>query len=95
MSTTEAIKLDESETAFAIGLDCTVDKDGTKAGDLLDMQFFFITYTKDNTGKRTKDIESLSTHLCTYEDFYNKFNESFDYLALNKFYCFDKNNRIN
>ena len=94
MSTTEAIKLDESETAFAIGLDCTVDKDGTKAGDLLDMQFFFITYTKDNTGKRTKDIESLSTHLCTYEDFYNKFNESFDYLALNKFYCFDKNNRI-
>ena len=94
MSTTEAIKLDESETAFAIGLDCTVDKDGTKAGDLLDMQFFFITYTKDNTGKKTKDIESLSTHLCTYEDFYNKFNESFDYLALNKFYCFDKNNRI-
>ena len=94
MSNTEEIKLEESETTFASGFDCPDDSDGTKAADLLDLQFFFITYTKDHTGKRSKDIKQVSTHPCTYQDFYNKFNESFDYLALNNYQCFDKNDRI-
>ena len=94
MSNTEEIKLEESETAFATGFDCTVDADGTKAVDLLDLQFFFVIYSKDNNGNRLKEFIPLSTHSCTYQDFYNKFNESFDYLALNTYQCFDKNDRI-
>lgn len=94
MSDTEQINLEESNLAFAVGLDCTEDKDGTKAVDLLDVELSFITYTKDNDGKRNKKIEILPSHPCRYEDFYNNFNHSFDYLNIKKLYCLDEKNRI-
>ena len=86
MSETEQIKLEESKLALAIGFDCDADKDGTKAEDLLNLEFSFITYTKDKNGNRNKNKEILSVHPCKYEDFYNNFNNSVDYLGLNKFY---------
>ena len=93
MTGTEEINLDESETTLAIGLDCDEDKYGTKATDLLQLDLFFITHYNQN-GNRTKNIEVISTHSCNYEDFYNKFNDSVDYLQLNKYHCFDKKNSI-
>ena len=93
MTGTEEINLDESETTLAIGLDCDEDNNGTKATDLLQLDLFFITYSNQN-GNRTKNTEEISTHSCNYEDFYNKFNDSVDYLQLNKYHCFDKKNSI-
>ena len=43
MANTDQIKLDESKAAFAVGLNCFDDKDGTKAEDLLNLDIKFIT----------------------------------------------------
>ena len=38
-------------------------------------------------GTYHKDPKSLETHLCTYTDFYNNFDQQFDYLNLAKHIC--------
>ena len=42
----EQIKLKDSKSAFAIGLDCEVGKDGTKAEDLFDLSLRFTILKK-------------------------------------------------
>ena len=90
MQNTEHFNLEESKLTFALGLDCEVDTDGTKAEDLFKLEFNFITYTRDKNGNRNKSIEILSAHPCRYEDFYNNYNDSIDFLGLSSFYCLDK-----
>ena len=87
---TEPIKLKESPTAFAIGLDCPIDiKSNIKAEDLFDLQLYFITYTKDNEGNRTKTPELIKTHPCDKRDFYNLHNDSFDFINIKNLQCLD------
>ena len=90
LNDTEPIKLKESPTAFAIGLDCPVDeKTKIRAEDLLDLKLSFITYTKDKEGNRSKKTEKVKTHPCNKNDFYNLYNESFDYLNIKNLQCLD------
>ena len=90
LSKTEQVILSESKAAFAIGLTCNVDEDGTRAEDLLDFVSKYIIYEKDHEGNKNKIRQTLSTHPCTYSDFYNNYNEQFQILELHKLQCLDK-----
>ena len=91
LPTAERIQLKESKAVFAIGFDCYTDEDtGINAEDILNLDFKYITYIKDKTGKRTKIVENLSTHICNYEDFYNQYNDELDSINLKTLRCLDK-----
>ena len=49
----------------------------------------YVIYIKKNNGKYDKNKTPLSSHSCTNEDFYNNYNQSFEYLNLNKYQCLD------
>ena len=42
-------------------------------------------------GKYDKKKTPLVTHLCTYNDFYNNYDTSFDYLGMKNYLCLDNN----
>jgi hypothetical protein len=91
MPETDTIKLSESKASFAIGLECPFEEKTQVSGkDLFDLQFSYIVYTTDHEGKKNKAKNILSFHPCTYADFYNDFNDSFDFAGLNEFECLDK-----
>ena len=90
----EQINLKKTKAAFAVGLDCYTGSDGTNAEDVLKLQISFTTQTKNKDGGRQRKITQLSTHPCTYADFYNNFNDSLDYLNMDIFQCLDDNSQI-
>ena len=91
MDKTEDISLQESKAAIGFGFDCPYDeKLGLHAEDLLELKSTFISYTKDQEGKKHKDITNLTTHLCNYSDFYNEYNESLDLISIQNYQCLDK-----
>ena len=91
MPETESIKLYKSEANFAVGLDCEIDKKTSlTCDDLFNVEIAYITYTKDHEGNRNKDIRMLTSHNCNYADFYNKYNDSLDFVSINKYECLDK-----
>ena len=94
LSSTEQIKLQDSKTTFSFGLDCEVDRDGTKVEDLLKLETQYLIYKKDREGKKNKIYNKLSTHPCNYADFYNSYNDTLDILNLNKFHCLDKTDDV-
>ena len=91
MPTTDEIKLSESKANFAIGFDCPLEsKTQLKGEDLLDLDLNYIIYTKDHSGAKKKDKFHLDSHYCRYDDFYNNYNDTMDFMSLNKFKCLDK-----
>jgi len=94
MANTDQIKLDESKAAFAVGLNCYDDEDGTKAEDLLKLDINYYTHKKTREGKTNKTGVLLSTHNCNYGDFYNSYNESFDLINMDNFQCLDKTDNV-
>ena len=85
---TEQIRLKESKAAFSIGFQCD-EKENFSVKNIFNLESRFVIYTKDSTGKSNKKKEDLSWHYCEYQDFYNRYNESLDYLGLNQFQCLD------
>ena len=87
---TEVIKLKDSQAAFAIGLDCE-NKTAQNPYEIFDLEIKYVLYTKDMDGKYDKKKTPLVTHLCTYNDFYNNYDTSFDYLGMKNYLCLDNN----
>ena len=85
---TDVIRFIESNEAFSIGLDCESNQ-GIKADDVLKLEVRYVNYTKSKDGIYKKNKTLLSSHFCTYKDFYNNYNDSFDRLTLHKFQCLD------
>ena len=85
---TENIKLKDSKAIFTVGLDCD-DKSDLKATDVFKLELRYVLYIKNMEGTYDKNKTLLSSHYCTYEDFYNNYNTSFDYLNLKKYLCLD------
>ena len=80
---TETIKLKESKAAFAIGLDCEEKRDiGIRKNDVFELEINYILYVKELDGSYHKEKTLLSHHPCVYSDFYNKYNDSMDYLKI-------------
>ena len=91
LAKTEKVILEESKAPFAIGLTCNADKEnGIKGQDLLNFESRFIIYKKDRDGNRKKTKEIISSHPCTYSDFYNNYNEQVDILNLKDLQCLDR-----
>ena len=88
---TEQIRLKDSQAAFSIGLDCD-DKTALKANDVFKLESRYILYIKNKNGDYDKDKTLLSSHSCSYQDYYNKYNDSVDYLGLRKYQCLDEYN---
>ena len=87
---TEVIKLKDSQAAFAIGLDCE-NKTAQDPYEIFNLEIKYVLYTKDMDGKYDKKKTPLATHLCTYNDFYNNYDTSFDYLGMKNYLCLDNN----
>ena len=82
---TKEIKLIDSLTNFAIGLDCPVDnKTIITADDFFYLNTSFINKTKYDNGTTDKNENKTSMHYCTEKDFYNKHNDSFKYLNISQ-----------
>ena len=85
---TEQIRFKDSKAAFAIGLDCET-KGRFKAEDIFTLESTYINYIKELNGTYHKEKLPQSSHKCKYEDFYNNYNNSFDYLKLKNYECLD------
>ena len=87
---TEVIKLKDSQAAFEIGLNCE-NKTAQDPYEIFNLEIKYVLYTKDMDGKYDKKKTPLVTHLCTYNDFYNNYDTSFDYLGMKNYLCLDNN----
>ena len=88
LSHTEKIVFSETETAFAIGLNCWTGKDGTQTDQLFSIDYKYTCFK--SIDKSIQDLEYLNTHSCTKNDFYNKFNETFDGSHIYNYQCLDE-----
>ena len=88
MSHTERVSFGDSETAFAIGLNCWKGSDNTTADKLFRVDHKYIYYTLvDNEYKKHTDI--VGTHKCTKGDFYNRYDETFEGSQIYNYQCLD------
>ena len=88
LAKTEEVDLFASESNFAVGLTCEKNKNEKKKIDeLLDLKSRYIEYVKSRDGNYAKNPKDTNIHLCTYDDFYNKYDAQFDYLSLQTYYC--------
>ena len=86
---TEKVKLKDSKAAFAVGIDCESSNSRFTVDNILNLDVQFITYNKHLNGTYNKQKKHITNHPCTYKDFYNNFNDSFDYLNLKIYRCLD------
>ena len=88
LAKTEEVDLFASESNFAVGLICEKNKKETrKIDELLDLKSRYVEYVKSRDGNYAKNPKDTNIHLCTYDDFYNKYDAQFDYLSLQTYYC--------
>ena len=93
MDKTETIIFGESETAFAIGLNCWTGSDGTVATDLFRVEHKYIYYKLEE--EYIKNTNMLEVHRCTKLDFYNRYDEAIDRSSIYNYQCLnDKSKRI-
>ena len=85
---TESIRLKDSKAAFAVGLDCE-NKTDTDPYEIFNLEIRYVLYIKNMDGNYDKDKTLLSFHNCEYNDFYNSYDTSFDYLGLKNYKCLD------
>ena len=88
LAETEQIDFSKSRVSFSIGLNCWTGYDGTKAEDLFDIKFKY-NYWDIQDGEYVRKIDFIETHPCTYADFYNDFNKTFDDSKIYKYQCLD------
>ena len=88
LAETEEVNLFESESNFAVGLTCEDNKDELRTiTEILDLKARYVLYIKSRDGTYKKDATYLTTHKCTYDDFYNKYDKQMDYLNVGTFEC--------
>ena len=88
LAETEQIDFSKSRVSFSIGLNCRTGSDGTKAEDLFNIKFKY-NYWDIQDGEYVRKIDFIETHPCTYADFYNDFNKTFDDSKIYKYQCLD------
>ena len=91
LASTEEVNIFESESNFAVGVNCEDNKkEKYNPYDLLDLKSAYVLYEKHMNGTYEKHSNSLNVHNCDYDDFYNKYNKQMDYLGLSHFKCLEK-----
>ena len=96
LAATEEVSLFASESNFAVGLNCeSNEKENQIITNLLDLKGRYVSYVKNRDSSYIKYPTQLNLHKCTYDDFYNKFDNQIDYLGATKFECVEnKENTI-
>ena len=90
LASAEEMNLFSSDSNFAFGLRCgTKNTGGLEISDLFKIEIKYTNNEKFPDGSRERRKKTMTTHACTYEDFYNKYNVQFDYLGLTNFQCLD------
>ena len=90
LAATEEVSLFASQSNIAAGLICeNNDKEKYDIYELLNLKTRYVIYIKSRDGTYKKDPKTIETHLCTYDDFYNKYDAQFDYLNLHTYSCVD------
>ena len=89
---TEQIRLTDSKAAFSLGYQCDKPKNFSVT-DIFNLELKFVVYSKNSSGSTNKKKETLGWHYCKYEDFYNRYNDSIDFLDLKTFQCLDSYDR--
>ena len=94
LAETEAVDLFASQSNLAIGFECD-DNENEKRDiyELFNIRTRLVIFEKNREGKYIKDKLDITTHKCTYADFYNKFDVQFDYLEGTKFECIPEENK--
>ena len=92
MDEAETVNFGESETGFAIGLNCWTGSDGTVATDLFRVDHKYIYYKLEEE-EYLKETYMLGVHKCTKLDFYNKYDELFDGSQIYDYQCLDDNSK--
>ena len=88
LAETEEVNLFASQSNFAVGLTCEDNKNEFRTiTEILDLKARYILYIKSRDGTYKKDATPLTTHKCTYGDFYNKYDKQMDYLNVGTFEC--------
>ena len=85
----ERISFDESKTTLALGFNCWTGDDGMTADQLLKIDFKHIHWKLADNNEYDKTVTFLGSHSCTKEDFYNKFNETFEASHIDNYQCLD------
>ena len=85
----ERINFEESKSSLALGFNCWTGDDGTTADQLLKIDFKHIHWKLEDNNDYKKTLTILGSHPCTKEDFYNKFNETFEASHIENYLCFD------
>ena len=93
LAVTEEVNLFQSESNFAVGLFCEKNsKENMTVHDLLEMKPKYTSLVKKSDGTKDRLFKELKTHKCTYEDFYNKYDDQVDFLGLTQFECLEERN---
>ena len=94
LAETEAVDLFASQSNLAIGFECDGNENEKRdIYELFNIRARLVIFEKNREGKYIKDKLDITTHKCTYADFYNKFDVQFDYLEGTKFECIPEENK--
>ena len=94
LAETEAVDLFASQSNLAIGFECDNNENEKRdIYELFNIRARLVIFEKNREGKYIKDKLDITTHKCTYADFYNKFDVQFDYLEGTKFECIPEENK--
>ena len=94
LAETEAVDLFASQSNLAIGFECDNNENEKRdIYELFNIRARLVIFEKNREGKYIKDKLDITTHKCTYADFYNKFDVQFDYLGGSKFECIPEENK--
>lgn len=88
LAQTEEVSLFASESNIALGLICENNKkEKRNINELLNLNSRYIQYVKSMDGSYNKLPQDSKIHICTKDDFYNKYDAQFDYLNLGIYHC--------
>lgn len=94
---TDIINFDKYNLSFAFGLECeNYEKYFSNLDEIYNIFIFSLKYVKTTRDNNNfiKTKESISFHKCNKSDFYNNFNETYEILGLNNYYCPDNKSHL-
>ena len=91
LSQTDEINFKNYSTNYAFGIQCGDDEIQKRVYKMFSVDINHVTMLK-REGITTKEKMKINLRHCVYSDFFNEFNETFDSLGLETFWCPNEQN---
>ena len=91
LSQTDEINFKNYSTNYAFGIQCGDDEIQKRVYKMFSVDINHVTMLKKE-GVTTKEKMKINLRHCVYSDFFNEFNETFDSLGLETFWCPNEQN---